>query len=139
MRVLVTRQAGLGSWLIRLFTWSPWSHCAVVDGDEVIDSTLAHGVAVRPLLEFMRAYDEIELLEVDVQDEAAALAWLRAQVGKPYDWSALFGFLMRRDWAEPDRWFCSELVEATIVAGGRHRFRLALARITPRDVWMVAP
>jgi hypothetical protein len=61
-------------------------------------------------------------------------------VGKPYDLTALFGLLMRRDWQEEDRWFCSELVGWAFAQGGSPLFRAdALHRITPQNLWMLAP
>lgn len=32
-----------------------------------------------------------------------------AQVDKPYDSTAIWGFATGRDWRDPDKWFCSEL------------------------------
>jgi hypothetical protein len=40
-------------------------------------------------------------------------------------------------WADGGRWFCSELFEAALIAGGLVRFRLDAARITPGHAWMV--
>ncbi|RTL37167.1 MAG: hypothetical protein EKK53_21595 [Burkholderiales bacterium] len=139
MKLLFCRQNSISSWLIRFFTWSPWSHVAIVENDEyVIDSTFLHGgVKRRPLLEAVQRYSRMELLEVDLANEEAAMEFVRSQIGKPYDWTAIFGFVFRRDWAEPDSWFCNELAEAAFVAGGRRRFREDIARITPRDSWAV--
>ncbi len=139
MKVLFCRKPALGSWLIRAFTWSPWSHLVIVeDHEHVIDSTLAHGgVRRRRLIDIVNEYPVIEEIEVPLIDEQAALDFVRAQLGKPYDWTAIFGFLLRRDWAEPDAWFCNELAEAAFIVGGRRRFRDEISRITPRESWMV--
>lgn len=45
---------------------------------------------------------------------AEALIFALAQIGKPYDWTAIAGVLMRRDWHEEDSWYCSELGAATV-------------------------
>lgn len=54
-----------------------------------------------------------------------------------YDWTAIFGMLLQRNWQEQDSWFCSELVEAALTAGGRQRFRDDVSRITPHQTWAV--
>jgi len=35
-----------------------------------------------------------------------------AQLGKPYDHTAIWGFAFGRDWREEDSWFCSEVQAA---------------------------
>ncbi|MBB2485395.1 hypothetical protein H5407_09165 [Mitsuaria sp. WAJ17] len=139
MKVIFCRKRTLGSWLIRAWSWSPWSHLVIVeDSEHVIDSTFAHGgVRRRRLIDIVEEYSVIEEIEIPLVDEQAALDFVRAQLGKPYDWTAIFGFLLRRDWAEPDAWFCNELFEAAAVAGGRRRFRDDISHITPRESWMV--
>lgn len=140
MRVIFCRKATLGSWLIRAFTWSRWSHCMIVDGSTVIDATFTHGgVRRRALLAAVAETSAREEVDIPLTDDQqfAALSWLAAQVGKPYDWTAIAGLLFRQSWAEPDAWFCSELLEAALRAAGRPRFRDDISRITPRDSWAV--
>lgn len=139
MHIVFARKRTLGSWLIRLATWSRWSHCAVLDGDHVIDATFKHGVARRRMADWSAEYPEQCVLHVPVPAEQAAKEWLRQQVGKAYDWSAVLGFITRADWADDESWFCSELVEAAIRAGGRHRVRADVSRVTPELVWTVTP
>ena len=53
--------------------------------------------------------------------EAQTKAWLvflRKQVGKPYDWRCILGFVSGRDWRETDSWICSELQAAALEAVG---------------------
>jgi hypothetical protein len=45
-------------------------------------------------------------------------AFIDAQYGKPYDKSAIFAFLIDRNFHDPDEWFCSELVTAALEAAG---------------------
>jgi hypothetical protein len=99
------------------------------------------GVQLRP-----EGYDkglvERELyVELSVTQEQANNfhSFLRAQLGKPYDTEAILGMLTHRDWQEPGRWFCSELVAAALCASGVWPARLAagLNRITPRDTLLM--
>lgn len=139
MQIIFTRRRSLGSALIRLATGSRWSHVSVgISPELVIDATLRHGgVRHRSRAELLAESSAHEVRDVPLPDEAAALAWLRAQVGKRYDWTAIVGFVMRRRWADPDAWFCSELAEAACVAGGLVRFRADAWRLTPGHLWMV--
>lgn len=137
MRIAFARRAALGSWLIRLFTFSRWSHCAIIQGDAVIDATFWHGVRRSPLSEFLKHY-EVEVIDVHLGafGEYADL-WLEEQIGKKYDWTALVALPFRSNWHDPDRWFCSELVAAALRAGGRDLFRDDLARVVPQHLWML--
>lgn len=140
MRLIFARRRTLGSVLIRWFTWSAWSHVAVTfDGHTIIDATLKHGgVKLHGWREFMDEYPDRMLVNVALPDEEAAHAWLLAQLGKRYDWTALVGLVMRsRRWADPSAWFCSELVAAAIAAGGLPLFSEEVARITPRDLALI--
>lgn len=141
MRLIFARRRTLGSVLIRWFTWSAWSHVAVTfdGGHTIIDATLKHGgVRVHGWREFDAEYPERQIVDLQLPDEEAAHRWLLAQRGKPYDWSALVGLVLRsRRWADPRAWFCSELVAAAIAAGGLPLFREDAARITPRDLAVI--
>ncbi len=140
MRLIFSRKRSLGSLLIRFFCWSRWSHVSIVESDEfVIDATFQHGgVRHRGLAVLLRESSAHQEVTVDVPDEAAALGFARAQVGRPYDWTALVGHVLRSGrWPDPDAWFCSELVEASLLAGGLMRFRVDASRITPEHSWMV--
>jgi uncharacterized protein YycO len=139
MRLLFTRRNTIGSYLIRAFTWSQWSHCVVVESDSsVIDSTFAHGgVCRRPLASVYAESSKVEAVDIPLPDEAAAIGYAVAQIGKPYDWKAVVGFILHRNWADDSAWFCNELAEACLAAGGKKRFREEISRITPRESWMV--
>lgn len=137
MRIAFARRAALGSWLIRLFTFSRWSHCAIVEGDTVVDATFWHGVRRSPLSDFLAHY-EVEMVDIELGPfgEYAGM-WLEMQIGKKYDWAALVALPLRRKWSDPDKWFCSELVAATLWAGGRPVFREDISRIVPQHLWML--
>lgn len=66
-------------------------------------------------------------------------AFLRSQLGKPYDIAAIMGFLLERDWQNPNAWFCSELVAAALAACGWFPYALATEfnHITPRDLLLI--
>jgi uncharacterized protein YycO len=141
MRAVYVRRSNIGSVLLRFFTWSSWSHCGVVTPEgTVIEAAAFHGVVERPASEFMAdGVAQFAFKEIPVADDAAAIAWARAQIGKPYDWNGVIGLALRRDsWQDEDAWFCSELVEGACAAGGRRRFVEQVERVTPQSSWMVA-
>lgn len=58
--------------------------------------------------------------------------FLEAQLRKPYDSKAIWGFLFNRNWREPDSWICSELQAAALEAAGVvPELYLAANKITP--------
>ena len=90
-----------------------------------------HGVVETPMAEFLARYSTTEIREVEVPDPLAAIAWYRTQVGKGYDYLAVFGAFCRRDWQEDSKWQCAEGLEMSFVHAGRPRFRNSPSRISP--------
>ena len=63
-------------------------------------------------------WESIAHLTIQLSDAQyfSFMAFLREQLGKPYDNAAIFGFVFNRDWREQNSWFCSELVVAAFEA-----------------------
>lgn len=132
MKIIYGRNSMPLSWLIRLFTWSRWSHCGIVYGDDVIEATAKHGVIVTPIAEFKRRYKTWAIAEMPSGDDWLLLA--RNEVGKPYDWSAIFGLALRTGWDSDGKWFCSELIAHCSGIFREDR----VGRITPEDLWRIS-
>lgn len=131
--ILCTNRRGF---LLRFLMWSRWSHSAILDdvSGMVYDSTLTQrGVRMHAVGEFLRKYPKHEIRDIPMAPDAQPVGrrWLLDQLGKPYDWTALLSWVVRRDWQEPDSWFCSELTEAFIAQFSIPRFREQASRITP--------
>jgi uncharacterized protein YycO len=47
-------------------------------------------------------------------DSKAVIDFILSQKGKPYDLLGLFGFILRPVKDKPDKWFCSELIAASL-------------------------
>lgn len=138
IEIIVASQYSPAALLIRFFTFSKWNHSAICFGNEVFDSTFLPGVKVQSKQEFLKKYTRHEIIEIENINTSDAYNFVCNQLGKKYDWKALFGiFFQKRKWHDDQKWFCSELVEATISAGGRQRFRDTLHRITPYQNWSV--
>ncbi len=134
MRFGLARSMTPTSLLIQARLWEPWSHAFVMDGVRVIDSTFKHGG--------VRRRDGVDgaVLEVHcpLPREDAARVFLAQQVGKPYDWRAVWGWAWAgRDWHDDFAWFCFELVAGAIEAGSDYRFP-NLNRVTGTDLQMAA-
>ncbi|WP_368566281.1 YiiX/YebB-like N1pC/P60 family cysteine hydrolase [Pseudoxanthomonas sp. UTMC 1351] len=139
VELFFTKRRSLGSKLIRLGTWSPWSHVGFRVGDRVIESTAGHGVREVSWRDAVRPEDRRAAMYLRCARPDAVLAAARSQLGKPYDTSAILGFIGRRDWQEPDSWFCSELVAWAFAQAGYALFRPdSVHRVTPGHLWMLA-
>lgn len=140
--VLCTHHRSFTAWFLRFVMWSKWSHSAIYDEERccVYDSTFIHGgVKKWSEKEFFANNPIFELRPADVPPERVPESrnWLENQLGKPYDWTALLGFISRRKWQEDDSWFCSELSEAFRALFGIPRFRFGSWLITPRHQDMI--
>lgn len=126
--------------LIRLQTWSSWSHVEfILDDGTTLGAHAKGGVLIRPI-----DYDKFtaeKRYSIDVGSfdvKKAIMDYAHSQIGKPYDFSDIMGMLARRDWRKEDHWICSELVAACFEKGG---FPLLHAgqmvnRISPRDLYL---
>lgn len=116
--------------------WSPWSHCGIIDGDKVIEAVAVHGVVETPLAEVLSRSSRWAIVEYPGNADAA-IAAVRSQLGKPYDYSGVAGVGLHRDWNDLVAWFCSELTTHGLLAGGLALFRIATRRVTPQHLWML--
>lgn len=72
------------------------------------------GVQIRP--PFYEKWKQRVVMHLPVTEyqRQSVVAFNMSQLGKPYDKSAIWGFVAGRDWREEDEWFCSELQAAAI-------------------------
>lgn len=92
------------------------------------------GVQFRPIN--YAKFSRRAVYSIEVTDEQAKIIcqFMKDQVGKPYDYTGLFGFLANRDWHAPDSWFCSEAIEAAFEKASLPLLAIALWSISPRDL-----
>jgi hypothetical protein len=112
------------SWVIRHLCNSPFSHVDMVmpDGNLLgasdsprapVVSGNSRGVAIRP--PDYEAYGLRLRMVINTPKADLIRAVALTQLGKPFDNSALYGFLSdalpgARPWGDPTSWFCSELI-----------------------------
>lgn len=140
--IVVDSRHNIGSWLIKIFTFSRWNHTATLyDDGTVFDSTFLSGVRALSYEKFTEIYPRRRqvLIDIDLPNERAAREFAEAQVGKSYDWSAILGVIFQnRKWNSPEDWFCSEYSEAQISKGGFTFFRDTAHNILPRESYAIA-
>lgn len=136
MLIIFSTGPHLSSRLLRAAMFSEWSHCGIVmpGGKTVIEASAKYGVVETPIEKFTR-YGKYAIQDVPVPDEDAVYRAAEAELGKRYDWLGVSGLALVRDWEDPERWFCSELVQSCKIAGGLQDLRYCPRRITPRDLW----
>lgn len=139
MKILAVNSKGVGALLIKIFTFSKWNHVGLMfDNGMVYDVTATTGVRKTHISTYERYYKNMEYIDVLVPDQLSALEHAEKQLGKKYDYSAIFGIIFQnRKWEDPDKWFCSELVEFLLVKGGKRRFRSSTSSILPRETYAV--
>lgn len=136
MKLLFSRRHHPGSYLIRMVTWSEWSHVDIIlpDGG-LIGAAAPHGVI--EMTSELRVAMASHAAVMDVPCRTV-FSWLLSQLGTPYDWLGVAGLGMHRDWQEDDKWFCSEFVARAMKEGGFEPFQPGvMQRITPQHLWML--
>jgi uncharacterized protein YycO len=125
MLILFTSSNTLGSYLIRKVDGGEYSHCLIIqDNDVAIEATATHGVQAKrklpALMEDSKAY-ALFWLPSDTEDQGReAIRFALGQVGKPYDYMALPSIAIRHlfdtspHWEDKNRWYCDELMLATM-------------------------
>lgn len=125
---------------IKLFErgWAAHVDAVMPDGT-LLGARFSGGVAIRPPNYITATKVERVSLNTTQQEEDDFYAFLKTQLGKPYDVKAIAAFAVERDWREPDSWFCSELQARALEVCGFFPRPLANAvnEITPRDLLLV--
>lgn len=139
MKVLSISSYNIGALFIKLFTFSKWNHTAVMFSDGMVfDVTFFTGVRCMPVEDYVKIYKNIDYHEVEVPLEWKARAFAESQLGKKYDFTAIFGIIFqRRCWENYSKWFCSELAESIFIEGGKRRIRTSVNSVLPRESYAV--
>ncbi len=131
--VMFSTQNDIISLIIRFLTWSYYSHVDYIDGDNIIGATGIFGVRKMTLKEKQALSASWAIYEFE-GDPVVMRDAMRSIIGMPYDYSAIFGFLIRSNWEHPGRWFCSEAVSWAAKKAGTILIKDVKHRITPRDL-----
>lgn len=135
IRIHFCKSNDVGGWLIRLFTWSRWNHVAIEIRGVVFEALTGGGVRAVPAKGYGDGWAASHSIEIHPGQPSTLGDWLRGQVGKKYDWAALFSWPFRSRWQKANRWFCSELVAQALYLSGVLEVSEAAHRVTPEDLW----
>ena len=125
-------------------TWSAISHVSLIFSTEksiACKTVEAVGPGVRCQTGFDKWHKpdtRIDIFRVEATHYQVekVLQFASEQIGKPYDWAGIYGFIRRRDAQNPAKWFCSELVFAACAFGGIHLLsRIPAHKVAPADVF----
>jgi uncharacterized protein YycO len=126
--------------LIRTFDHGWCSHVdAVLPDNTLLGSRVDGGVKIRE--PGYAHFSRTELVQLpttqDIEDKF--YSFLKEQLGKPYDSTAIEAFVFNRDWKKDDSWFCSELQAAALEQSDflTHKLSTITNRITPSDLLLV--
>lgn len=125
-----------GSWAIRQFTWSDWSHVDIVMPDGYLLGARQDG-GVKKRQPGYGKFSKVQHMIAKGAPESV-YEYALSQWGKPYDWTSILNFGMHRDWRENDSWFCSELVMWSFEQAKWPLLNpeIPASRWTPRDVYV---
>lgn len=129
--------------IIKWYTRSDYTHAefawplCVKNPPEWLGAQPKGGVQIRDKNYLKEPFD-LFCIEVSPKQYRKIEVYLESQIGKPYDWKAIFNMgVFSHDVSSIIKWFCSELVFATLKIAGVLLLRVPLSqrdRITPRDL-----
>ena len=135
--------------LVKLLTEGQWSHCGFYDPrtHTVIDSLASTGgVTEYPFSLLMKDFQKVQVYRFDELLDGS-LTRARAELGKPYDWSALTQRFSARNWLRDDKWYSPELVLSIIsedpmfLYSDDRRFHrlITLNSVSPQNLYDLLP
>lgn len=130
--VLLFRGRGILSSLIRWQTRSAYSHAALHLGSgRIIESWQGAGVRVASLNDWSNV-TQFRVRGMTGEQWQRALTFAHYEIGAGYDYLGVIRFVSRRRLPLNERWFCSELVFASLKFGGvRLLERTEAAEVSP--------
>jgi uncharacterized protein YycO len=130
----------LTSRAIRWITWGEYSHVGIFfpETDMIVEAWHYGGVLMNrfgrrhtpgtevDIYEFVKHPDEKQLIQ--------GIRYLYSQMGKPYDFAGVFGFLTRRDNESREKIFCSELAFEFCLSMGIKPLEIPSYKVNPSNL-----
>lgn len=135
-KVIFGRGQSTISKIILFVTRSKWSHVAYIDqvSGYLIEAAGGIGVIVSTYEDFCKKYPDTKIAEIPTYNANIFRSRMIDTIGSDYDFNAILGILLRRDWDEADKWTCSEAI-----AHASQIFRKEkLFRITQEHIFMIS-
>ena len=130
-------------WISRVMAWfsfARWTHVALVCEDgfvlEASGYGRPHGVRLVPFGEWVHKHLDCVSAFLPHPHPEKVEELCRSQLGKPYDWAWLFGWVLRnRRLQNHDKWVCSELIAWACNEAGMPLFSGETWRVTPQMLY----
>jgi uncharacterized protein YycO len=117
MKVAFLRGTSFFDKLIKGWTGEKYSHCELVFSDGVtIGNSLKSPFRVESKkVNYNKGYWDFIEIKIDLDQEIKMRTFCNAQIGKEYDWKAIwFSQFIPLKFQDDKRWFCSELCVAAL-------------------------
>lgn len=126
--------------IIRAVTWSKYSHMTIIIDDETVLHSDFYGVRLEKIKALQERSKSWMIAEYECERPQDLINACMTQLGKPYDYGALVGILIRKIELQDDsKWVGSEIPEFGAWASGQPFFNTEYAhRITPQH-WLMLP
>jgi hypothetical protein len=130
------RGKGAGGRAIKWFTFSPYSHVSMVFdmGDHGLEYESIQRKGVHKQIFDPAADCDLYPLKVYADEEMDAIRAWESILGAKYDWTGIWGFLVRKKRELLSRWFCSEAASWVCRTIGKRLSRKKDFQHTPGDV-----
>ena len=140
IRMIFTNSNKIAAPLIRFATWSQFSHVAVMIDEDTIVHADFKGVRIEPVKDLQERSKNWMIVEYECDCPEAVIEACKTQLGKPYDFSGLFGILFRDiDLQDDSKWWCSEFPMYGSMVAGWPTFNVEyIHRLTPQH-WLMLP
>jgi hypothetical protein len=100
--------------IISWFTFGEYTHVAIVNGTELIESTgkgNPSGVILSSIDDFIKKHKDVVFRKIEHPNPMYVWYKAKSQVGKKYNWWWILGYLLHSDkFSNNTKWSCSELV-----------------------------
>lgn len=128
------------SWVIRLWTLSPVSHCEFIfsDGTSIYPAVeTGHVILVRRK---QYSWEYVYDIDITAEQEAQLRSWAEERIGVKYDFTALAPFNVliprkKKTWNEDNIWMCSEFCAAGLELLDIKLFDNTKKKVTPADLY----
>lgn len=140
IRFMFTNSKFSFSPIIRVFTWSEFSHMAIIIDDETVLHSDLNGVRLEKIKSLQERSTSWMIAEYECERPHDLINVCMTQIGKPYDYLAWIGILFRHiNLKDNSKWVCSELPEyGAWLSGQSFFYREFNHRITPQH-WLMLP
>jgi len=139
MKILAYKGKSVVSHLIKFQTRSQYSHIGIQLNDgSVIEAWQGEGVRRigNPFVGHSKGTEVDVFKIIGDYDDSKVEAYLYDQIGKKYDYVNVLRFVWRRNAADNEKVFCSELAEMAFIQGGLRLLNGNPSVHSPRDTVM---